>query len=273
MKDLIIVRGGGDIATGTIYKLKRSGFPVLVLESVYPASIRRQVCFSEAVYDGSARVEGMEAVLAANLEEAKTFLKAGQLTVLADPKGTSIAQLKPQVLVDGILAKRNCGTTKDMAPLTIGLGPGFYAGVDVDVVVETKRGHHLGRLIYEGPAAENTGIPGTIGGYTKERVIYAPESGRLKAQVRIGDLVEQGQTIAKIRLSDGSSVTVEATINGVLRGMIRDGFLVKKGLKIVDIDPRSEELTNCFCISDKARCIAGGVLEAVLHFQTERRGT
>ncbi len=271
MKDLIIVRGGGDLATGTIYKLKRSGFPVLVLETDHPTSIRRQVSFSEAVYDGTSRVEDMKAVLAETKEEAEKLLQEGRLVLMVDPAGSMISTMHPEVLVDAILAKRNCGTTKDMAPLTIGLGPGFCAGEDVDVVVETCRGHRLGRLIYEGPAAENTGIPGNIGGFTRERVIYAPAGGILKAQAKIADLVEQGQIIAQIRTEDGRDVCVRATIDGILRGLLRDGCSVEQGLKLADIDPRRDEQENCFCISDKARCIAGGVLEAILHFQSERK--
>lgn len=164
--------------------------------------------------------------------------------------------------MDAILAKKNLGTTKDMAPLTIGLGPGFCAGADVDAVIETKRGHNLGRIIRQGSAYPNTGIPGIIGGYGAERVIHAPAAGRMKNRSKIGDIVEAGQVLAVIEGEDGST-EVSATIDGLLRGLIRDDYPVTKGFKIADIDPRKEELANCFTISDKARCIAGSVLEVI----------
>lgn len=273
-KDLIVVRGAGDLATGTIHRLKKAGFRLLVLEAEHPAAIRRQVALSEAVYAGSARVEDVEAVRMdvdlAEKKNRKEFLeqemeriwKKDGVPVLVDPAGLSIAALRPAVVVDAILAKKNLGTTKEMAPLVIALGPGFTAGEDVDVVIETKRGHNLGRVIRSGSAVPNTGIPGIIGGYGKERVMHAQAEGILRNVASIGDIVEARAVIAEIETENGT-VPVEASLSGLLRGLIRDGYPVTKGFKIADIDPRQEELQNCFTISDKARCIAGSVLEVI----------
>lgn len=273
-KDLIVVRGAGDLATGTIHRLKKAGFRLLVLEAEHPAAIRRQVALSEAVYAGSARVEDVEAVrMDVDLAEKKNrkelleqemerIWKKDGVPVLVDPAGLSIEALRPAVVVDAILAKKNLGTTKEMAPLVIALGPGFTAGEDVDVVIETKRGHNLGRVIRSGSAVPNTGIPGIIGGYGKERVMHAQAEGILRNAASIGDIVEARAVIAEIETENGT-VPVEASLSGLLRGLIRDGYPVTKGFKIADIDPRKEELQNCFTISDKARCIAGSVLEAI----------
>lgn len=273
-KDLIVVRGAGDLATGTIHRLKKAGFRLLVLEAEHPAAIRRQVALSEAVYAGSARVEDVEAVrMDVDLAEKKNrkellepemerIWKKDGVPVLVDPAGLSIAALRPAVVVDAILAKKNLGTTKEMAPLVIALGPGFTAGEDVDVVIETKRGHNLGRVIRSGSAVPNTGIPGIIGGYGKERVMHAQAEGILRNVASIGDIVEARAVIAEIETENGT-VPLEASLSGLLRGLIRDGYPVTKGFKIADIDPRKEELQNCFTISDKARCIAGSVLEVI----------
>jgi xanthine dehydrogenase accessory factor len=263
MKDLIIVRGGGDLATGTIYKLKKSGFPVLILEVATPSAIRRNVAFCEAVYQGTQTVEDMICYLAESLEQAEQLLWEGKLAVLVDPTGESIPKLKPLAVVDAILAKKNLGTKRNMAPITVALGPGFTAGEDVDAVIETKRGHNLGRVLWEGSAAQNTGIPGIIGGYGKERVIHCPAKGILRNVKKVTDTVSKGETIAVVETEDGI-VPVEATLDGILRGLIRDGYPVQVGFKMADIDPRADEYLNCFTISDKARCIAGGVLEAIL---------
>ena len=267
MKELIIVRGGGDLATGTIYKLKKSGFPVLILEVEKPSAIRRNVAFCEAVYQGEQTVEDMTCYLAESIDLAQQFLNEGKLTVMVDPRGESIQKLQPLAVIDAILAKKNLGTHRNMAPITVALGPGFTAGVDVDAVVETKRGHNLGRVLWEGSAAPNTGIPGIIGGYGKERVIHCPAKGILRNVKYITETVSRGEVIAVVETENGT-VPVEATLDGILRGLIRDGYPVNVGFKMADIDPRADEYNNCFTISDKARCIAGGVLEAVL----QRRG-
>ena len=250
--DVILVRGGGDLATGTIHRLWSAGLKVLVLEAEHPAAIRRQVSVSEAVYEGGAVVEGMRAALVKTLDEAVVVWHRGDVPVMVDPKGELIPQVRPTALVDAILAKKNLGTTRDMAPLTIALGPGFTAGVDVDFVVETKRGHRLGRIIREGAAIPNTGVPGVIGGYGAERVIHAEKAGVFRNVCAIGDIV-----------SAGIPTPVTTRIEGILRGLLRDGYPVTPGFKVADVDPRREELENCFLISDKARCIAGSVLELI----------
>ena len=262
-KFLIVVRGGGDLATGTIHRLWSAGLRVLVLETEHPAAIRRQVSLCEAVYDGETTVEGLHAVRIDSLEQAERIWAENAVPVLIDPTGKSIAQSNPDVVVDAILAKKNLGTTRDMAPLTIALGPGFTAGQDVDAVVETKRGHRLARIIREGSAIPNTGIPGVIAGYGAERVIHAGASGMFEDIRSIGDVVEAGETIARITAPDGSSVPVVTQISGILRGLLRSGYPVTPGFKVADVDPRKEELSNCFLISDKSRCIAGSVLELV----------
>lgn len=276
MNQLIVVRGGGDIATGTIMKLYQCGFSVLILEIPTPSAIRRNVAFSEAVYQGTQTIEGVTCYLAKDLGEAEQFLAEGKLTMLIDPKGLCLDSFHPLALVDAILAKKNLETTKSMAPITVALGPGFTADKDssedpqcVDAVIETMRGHNLGRVIYEGSAIPNTGIPGKIAGFDKERVIHSPAKGILRNVSSITDIVKKGQVIAEIETNEGI-VPVEATLDGLLRGLIRDGYPVTKGFKIADIDPRANEYNNCFTVSDKARCIAGGVLEAILHLKKER---
>lgn len=260
----IIVRGGGDLATGTIHRLWSCGFKVLVLETKMPAAIRRQVSVCEAVYDGETIVEGMKAIRIFSWEQAEKIIESGAVPVLVDPEGASIGMLHPRVVIDAILAKRNLGTHRGMAPLTIGLGPGFCGGKDVDVVIETKRGHNLGRVIYFGMAAPNTGIPGMVGGYAKERVLHAPVEGTFKGYAGIGDIVEAGAPVAAVIGNDGTATPLTAAFSGIVRGLLRDGYPVTKGFKVADIDPRKEELANCFTISDKARCIAGSVLEVVV---------
>ena len=271
-KILIICRGGGDLATGIVHRLFRAGFPVLVLETDSPAAIRRQVSFSEAVYDGTATVEGVTAERIASADKASVnhVLEEGRVPLLVDPEGSSIPLLKPDIVVDAIIAKKNLGTAKEMAPLVIGVGPGFTAGEDVDLVVESMRGHNLARIFTTGSALPNTGIPGNIGGFTKERVLHAEAAGYMKNIRQIGDIVEKGEEMARIyeKMTEdgtfsGSYVSVEASISGIIRGLIREGYHFQKGFKIADIDPRESELANCFTISDKARSIGGSVLEAV----------
>ena len=299
---LIICRGAGDLATGIIHRLHRAGHRVIALETDYPAAIRRQVSFCEAVYDGSAAVEGVTARLVPALADAETdteiysgindtpaahiasekwdssdieaVLEAGEVPLLIDPKGESIALLKPDVVVDAIIAKKNLGTTINMAPLVIGVGPGFTAGKDVHLVIESMRGHNLARIITDGMAQPNTGVPGNIAGFTSERVIHAPAAGYIHDVRKIGDIVQKGDEIARIYPDKESYdnalseyVPVNATITGIIRGLIREGYYFRKGFKIADIDPRESELTNCFTISDKARSIAGSVLEAVSAFE------
>lgn len=270
MSAVVLVRGAGDLATGTILRLHNCGFRVLAVECARPSAIRRRAAFCEAVFDGTATVEGVTARLIDRIEQADAVWNAGEIPLIVDETASCAAACAPAVLVDAILAKRNLGTTRDMAPITIGLGPGFTAGGDVDAVVETMRGHRLGRVIYEGAALPNTGVPGSIAGFAAERVIHAPASGamtfvRSPEPVDIGSIVQKGQTIGFV-----GGVPVTATLDGVLRGLIREGYPVTEGLKIADIDPRAQEVQNCTTVSDKARAIAGGVLEAMLHLAGER---
>lgn len=262
--DIVIVRGGGDIASGTIQKLYRSGFRVLVLEVAKPTCIRRSVSYSEVVYEKEVVVEGITAVYVGCLSEIENAWNDKKIPVIIDEKGKYIKIIKPQIVVDAIIAKKNMGTTRDMANITIALGPGFTAGKDVDIVIETNRGHNLGRLILNGKAAANTGIPGNIIGYSKERVIHSTSAGIMNNIVEIGDLVEKDEIIAYI-----GENPVKATMSGLLRGILHSGSTVPVGLKIADIDPRVSEKKHCYTISDKARNIAGGVLEAVLYQMTQ----
>lgn len=257
---LIIVRGGGDLATGVIQKLHHCGFKVLVLETNRPTAIRRKVSFSEAIYQGQILVENDLCVKIHGHDQAESIWRQGAIPIMVDPQGELITILEPWAVIDAIIAKKNLGTRLDMAPRVIGFGPGFTAGVDVHIVIETNRGHNLGRLIFEGQAAPNTGTPGMIKGISKERVIYAPVSGKLEVKSHIGDLVKKDDVIALI---DGK-IEVLASIEGVIRGMLPNDFEVWQGLKMADIDPRLSERDNCFTVSDKARALGGAALEALM---------
>lgn len=262
--NLVVVRGAGDLASGVINRLMRCGFRVVSTEREQPTVIRRTVAYASAVFEGAVRIEDVEAVKAADVEEAAAALSAGKVPVLIDASGQTIYELQPDFVVDAILAKRNLGTNMDMAPIVVGLGPGFTAGKDVHAVVETNRGHHLGRVILKGSAEPDTGKPGTVCGYSSERVVRAPADGVISTIAEIGDTVQSGQTVAYV---EGVPVTVQ--IGGVLRGLIRSGLYVTSGMKIGDVDPRGRK-EYCFSISDKARAIAGGVLEAMLYLQNNR---
>ncbi|NLC76660.1 MAG: EF2563 family selenium-dependent molybdenum hydroxylase system protein, partial [Clostridia bacterium] len=237
---LVLIKGAGDLASGVALRVWRSGFDVVMTEIPEPTVIRRTVAFAEAVYEGTVEVEGVKARLARDSEEAKTLLRDRVIPVLIDPKARCRRELAPEVIVDAILAKKNLGTFRGQAPLVIGCGPGFCAGEDVDLVVETKRGHYLGRVIRQGTAAPNTGIPGNVGGYDEERVLRAPSGGRFSGLKEIGDVVHQGQIIAKV-----DEEPVYARISGVLRGILRTGLKVPQGMKVGDIDPRGQ-VEYCF---------------------------
>jgi len=269
MKEMkpIVVRGGGDLATGIIWQLCMAGYPVVILECGNPTAIRREAAFSEAVRLGRKTVEGIVCIRLDSAEQALKEVTPEQPVLLVDEEAESLPVLRPEILVDAILAKRNLGTRREMAALTIGVGPGFTAGIDTDYVVETMRGHNLGRVFHEGTALPNTGIPGIIAGYGAERVIHSPAAGIFRPVHRIGDLVDQGEPIGSIETEDGTSVNVPASLTGVLRGILPDGFRVPEGMKMADIDPRREEKKNCFTISDKARCIAGSVLMLVSAYE------
>lgn len=253
----VIVKGGGDLATAVAHKLFRVGFPVVVTEINQPMMVRRSVAFANCVYEGKWTVEGVTAELAANIAGVCRIMEAGKIPVLIDPECRIRHEIKPAVLVDAILAKKNCGTALTDAPVVIGLGPGFTAGEDVHAVIETQRGHNLGRVILQGKAAPNTGIPSSIGGYAAERVFRAPCEGVVKNNVEIGIRVMPKNILCWV---DGWPVIAE--IGGIVRGIIHDGIRVKEGEKLGDIDPRGIE-EYCYTISDKGRTIAGGVMEAI----------
>lgn len=262
----VVVRGAGDLATGVILKLYHCGFRVIVTECARPSAIRRRAALCEAVWQGSAQVEGVTCRRIQTLEQADGVVRDCEIPLLVDEAAECVNSLRPAAVVDAILAKRNLGTHRGMAPITVGLGPGFVAGQDVDAVIETMRGHFLGRVIWEGGAIPNTGIPGNINGYSIERVIHAPDTGAMTFVhgesgeiIDIGALVKKGQVIAKV-----GDTPVRATLDGVLRGLICGGYPVVKGLKIADIDPRPEQVAYCDTVSDKARTIGGGVVEALL---------
>ena len=257
---LVLIRGAGDLATGVAARLHRCGFSIVLTELEQPTAVRRTVALSQTVYDGVTRVEDLTARRCESDLEVRAALDRKELPVVVDPDGTLVHGFQPDILVDAILAKRNLGTRITDAPLVIGLGPGFTAGEDCHCVVETMRGHTLGRCIYEGTALPNTGIPGAIGGYTTQRVLRASASGVFHPHRAIGDQVTAGETVADV---DGMPVRTE--ISGCLRGILPDGLRVSAGMKAGDVDPRCAR-EHCFTISDKALSIAGGVLEAVFHW-------
>lgn len=271
--EIVIVRGGGDIATGTIQKLKRSGFKVIVTEIDKPSAIRRSIALSEAIYDGFSTVEDIKCKkVNLSKEEIVKAFEEDYIPIVVDNNLKILDIIKSDIVVDAILAKKNIGLSKDIAKIVIALGPGFNAGYDCDIVIETNRGHSLGRLIFDGLAKPNTGIPGNIGGFTVERVNHSPLEGVIKPKVKIGDIVQEGDVIAVIE-GENETKEVKAKLKGLVRGMIREGYYVTKGFKIADIDARINEYENCFKISDKARNIAGGVLEAILYLRNrENRG-
>ncbi len=266
MEKIVIVRGAGDIATGVIQKLFRAGFKVLSLEKSNPSSIRRTVSLSQCMYDDEASVEDMIAKKISKVEDAFSAWNEGKIPVLDDQNCMVLNSIKPIALVDAIIAKKNLGTNKNMAPITIGLGPGFTAPTDVDIVIETFRGHDLGRLIFKGRALDDTRTPGKIDGVSLDRVIYSNASGKFKSLRKIGDKVQKDEIIAEI-IDNEKVATIKSKINGILRGIIQDGFLVTPNFKVADVDPRIDEQKNCFTISDKARSIGGAVLEAIIYLE------
>lgn len=261
---LVIIRGGGDLATGVSVRLFRAGFPVMILEIDHPTVIRLPVSFARAVYEGKVIVEDVEAVLIPSWKKAEDIIEKGKIPVLIDQEGSCIEKLSPIVIVDAILAKRNLGTRIDQAPLVIGLGPGFTAGEDVNVVIETKRGHNLGRVYYQGQAVPDTGVPGEVGGESKRRLLRAPAEGKIIPLHKIGDLVKAGEIIAEVE-----GVPLKTEISGVLRGLIYPQSWVARGMKVGDIDPRGIR-EFCFTVSDKARSLGGAVLEAICAYLNKK---
>ena len=269
---LVAVKGAGDLATGVIHRLSRAGFAVIATELPEPTVVRRTVAFAEAVTRGEMTVEDVTARLATSLQDIQATLASGLVPIVVDPNGTLLRQMHPSVLIEATLSKYNSGVTMDDAPIVIALGPGYEAGKDVHAVIETNRGHNLGRVYLWGCAESNTGVPGAIGGYTIERLLRAPCAGALYGVRQIGDLVQAGETVAVVRtneISDSETALVVATISGILRGLMRDGLHVSSGMKVGDIDPRAAR-EHCFTISDKSRAIAGGVLEAILYLLNRR---
>lgn len=254
---LVLVRGAGDLATGVIARLHRAGFRVAATEVAQPTVIRRTVAFAQAAYDGETRVEEIIA-RGATIDQAPTLLAAGIVPVIVDPDGRAVTALRPDVVVDAIVAKRNVATRITDAPLVVALGPGFTAGIDAHVIIETNRGHTLGRVIYEGSAEPDTGVPGEIAGHSIDRVLRAPVSGTFQGVRVIGDTVAPGDVVAIV-----DDTPVVTPLGGILRGLLRDGLAVAPGMKVGDVDPRAKR-EHCFTISDKSLAIAGGVLEAVL---------
>lgn len=262
---LILIKGAGDIATGIAVRLKNSGMQVVMTEIAIPTTVRRSVAFSRAVYEGSAVVENITAKLVLDFAQIPAVLQRDEIPVLIDPRCEVLKSIHFDAVIDSILAKKNLSTDPTQAPVVIGVGPGFSVPQDCHCVIETQRGHDLGRCIYQGCAAKNTGIPGEIGGYTVERLLRAPCDGIFHPILAIGDAVKAGQTVA---LVDDQPVT--AQIDGIVRGLLQDNVPVKAGMKSGDIDPRGC-YEHCFTISDKARAVGGGVLEAILHLGLQNR--
>ncbi len=262
---LILIKGAGDIATGIAVRLKNAGMQVVMTEIAIPTTVRRSVAFSRAVYEGSAVVENITAGLVLDFAQIPAVLQRDEIPVLIDPRCEVFKSIHFDAVVDSILAKKNLSTDPTQAPVVIGIGPGFSVPQDCHCVIETQRGHDLGRCIYQGCAAKNTGIPGEIGGYTVERLLRAPCDGIFHPILAIGDIVKAGQTVAMV---DDQPVT--AQIDGIVRGLLQDNVPVKAGMKSGDIDPRGC-YEHCFTVSDKARAVGGGVLEAILHLGLQNR--
>ena len=257
---IVLIRGGGEVASGVAHRLHRSHFKICMTEISHPLAVRREVAFSEAIYEGEKEVEGVRAKFISKPEEIESLWKKGNIPILVDPDGKRTRKfLNPDVLVDAIMAKKNLGTQINDAPFVVGLGPGFTAGENVHIVVETNRGHRLGKMILSGTAEPDTGIPGEIGGYAIERLLRTMKKGIFHPQKSIGDRIHEGAVVAV-----ADDFPIIAKISGIVRGLLREGVEVKKGMKVGDIDPRGEK-QSCFTVSDKARAIGGGVLEAILY--------
>ena len=260
----VVVKGAGDLATGVIHRLYQVGMRVAATELPQPLTIRRAVAFASAVYERVWEVEGVVACRVEDETGMERALAAGQVPVWVDPQAQVVQWLRPDVVVDAIMAKRNTGTNIADAPAVVGLGPGFTAGRDCHAIIDTMRGHDLGRVVYHGQAQPDTGIPGQVGGEAARRVLRAPVDGLFVGQRSIGDVVRAGETVAQV-----SGQPVVARIDGVLRGLLHDGLTVRAGCKVGDVDPRAV-VEHCFTISDKARAVGGSALEAILHLLRSR---
>jgi xanthine dehydrogenase accessory factor len=255
----ILIRGGGEMASGIAHRLHQCHMRILITETEAPTAVRRTVAFAEAVYDGNQTVEGVKAVRIDTVGEAAGVWESGEIPVIVDPEAECRREIGPAVLVDAVMAKKHSSTKLSDAPLVIGIGPGFTAGKNVHAVVESNRGYHLGRVIWQGQAEPDTGVPASVGGYAEARLLRVPREGRFRAFKGIGDVVEAGDVVGEVE-----SVPIRAQIPGLVRGLLRDGIQVSQGSKAGDVDPRIER-GYCYLISDKARAIGGGVLEAILH--------
>ena len=267
MKRLVIIRGAGEIASAIALRIYRAGCRVLMLEEEYPQSIRRTVSFASAIYEGSALVERTECFRVESVKEAEKALKNEQLVIMVDPEAACLKKLEPRVLVDAIYAKKNTGTTMDMAPLTVAIGPGFAAGYDVDVVIETALGHTLGAIIHNGQAMPEK----TRSLYARSHIMTAPLNGRLEYGHAVGMYVKKGEFLGNL-IADNATIRLEAQIDGVLRGMLHDQCPVEAGMEIAEIDAAAT-VEDCFSLSDKVRCISGGVLEEIMAYFTEQEKT
>ncbi len=261
---LVAVKGAGDLSTGVMHRLTRAGFSVMASELAQPTVLRRTVAFAEAVTQGRITVEGITACHVSTRDEVMQAFERGEIPIVIDPDGAFIKHMQPTVLVEATLSKHNSGITIYYAPIVIALGPGYEAGKDAHAVIETNRGHNLGRVYMQGCAEPNTGVPGMVGGYAAERLLRAPSAGLLYGLRQIGDYVQAGETVAIAKEGETSSPII-AAIPGILRGLVRDELPVHTGMKVGDIDPRATR-EHCFTISDKSRAIGGGVLEAVMYF-------
>lgn len=255
----VLIKGAGDLASGIACRLHQCGFTIVMTDLAVPTAVRRTVAFSRAIYEQTAEIEGTTAELCRDMAKVEAALHRGNIAVVVDPEAEIRREWKPDVVVDAIIAKQNLGTSIHDAPIVIAVGPGFTAGEDCHCVIETKRGHYLGRCIYQGSAIPNSGIPGNIGGYTKERILRAPCTGRFEPVVQIGDMVEPGDICGTV-----DDIPMRSQIPGVVRGLLQSGVPVTEGMKSGDVDPRCAP-EHCHTVSDKARAIGGGVLEAILH--------
>jgi len=265
MSLVVLIRGGGDLASGVALRLHRGGLRIAMTELPEPLVVRRLVSFAEAVYQGQVIVEGVTARLVDDLAGAMAILERGQIPVLVDPQADSLRSLRtvlpvgtPVVLVDARMTKRPSEVQMGLAELVIGLGPGFAAGENCHAVVETQRGHCLGRVIWQGEPLSDTGIPERVANHGAERVLRAPADGVLRAYASIGDHLQAGQVVAEV-----AGQSVSAPFQGVLRGLVHPGAHVWRDLKIGDVDPRDDP-RYCRLVSDKSLAVGGGVLEAIL---------
>jgi xanthine dehydrogenase accessory factor len=263
-KSIIVIKGAGDLASGIAYRLFRCGLGVIMTEIDKPLVVRRKVAFAEAVHASTVNVEGVSASLVRSAEQVTELLVQQVIPVLVDPRAEIVNLVRPVAVIDARMAKRNLGTTIDEASLVVGVGPGFTAGLDVHAVIETCRGHNLGRVIYSGSAAPNTGAPGAIDGHTWKRLLRAPADGIVSQTRAIGDMVEKGELVVVV-----GNTPIYSDIEGVIRGMIKENIWVSKGTKIGDIDPRKD--TDYHTISDKSLAVGGGALEAIFHFLASPR--